>query len=105
MNERTEIKEVEETPEPNAALSFVRVMAEAYVALQPKGAGMGFLQQCAGIFVEREEAAKVVPLRGSERAKRQIAADRQAAAEFQRMLESCIARMNAPPEEDEPDDI
>jgi hypothetical protein len=105
VREHTETDAAEPAAEPNAALSFVRVMAEAHVATLPRVDGMTFLQRCANIFLERAEAAKVVPLRGSERVKKQEIADRQAAAEFQRMLESCIARMTAPPEEDEDDDI
>ena len=104
MREHTDPDPGEPAAEPNAALSFVRVMAEAYVATLPRPDAMAFLQRCSDIFSEREDAAKVVPLRGCERARRQTCADRQAAAEFQLMLASCIARMNAPPEEDEDDD-
>lgn len=91
----------EEQPEPSAALSFVRVMSEAYVATLPKREALRFLSECASIFAGMEEAQNVIRIRRRDRDKQQAVADRQALAAFRRMLEVCIARLNAPPAEDE----
>lgn len=88
----------DEMPEPSAALAFVRVMAQAYVATLPKRQAMEFLAECASIFAEMEDASNVVRIRRRERDKLEAVANRQALAAFRRMLETCIARMNEPPD-------
>jgi hypothetical protein len=90
----------EDQPDPTVELALFRVFIEAYVSLLPRDEALTYLRRCAQIITARDDMANIVPIRKSERSKMEAAQliNRKTVAAFRRVLEGCIARVQAYPD-------
>lgn len=91
-------------PDPSPEMSLLTALVEAYISTRPRKEALAFLRTVAEVFRSREDfATSVVDIRKGERERlcKQTRANRQARAEFRRLLDRCVSRLNLEDDDEE----